>query len=61
MNKMIYPHIESLCENCMWYLGNRECTAFPDGIPTKIWKGEHKEPIPRQSFDFVFVEKGPLI
>lgn len=53
--------MNSLCENCRWYLGNRECVAFPDKIPLEIWKEEHPKIVPGQLFDFVFVERGPLI
>lgn len=61
MNKMILPHIHSLCENCVWHMGNHECPAFPNKIPLEIWMGEHIKPVPGQVFDFVFVERGPLI
>ena len=53
--------MKSLCENCRWYLGKRECVAFPEKIPLEIWKGEHIKPVSGQSFDFVFIERGPLI
>lgn len=53
--------MKSLCENCRWYLGEHECVAFPDKIPLEIWKGEHIKPVQGQWFDFVFVERGPLM
>jgi len=30
------------CAECLWYLLEGKCVAFPDGIPQDIWEGENK-------------------
>ena len=34
------------CRACVWFVTNKRCLAFPDGIPDPIWMGEndHKKP-----------------
>lgn len=45
-----------LCNLCKHYLGDLVCTAFPEGIPEEILKGEndHSKPLPQQFNDNVF-------
>lgn len=55
------PCIESQCENCLWYLGNRECAAFHGKIPDKVWNSLHDKVVEGQAEDLVFEENGPMI
>ena len=55
------PCIESQCENCLWYLGNRECAAFHGKIPDKVWNSLHDNVVEGQAEDLVFEENGPMI
>ena len=55
------PCIESQCENCLWYLGNRECAAFHGRIPDKVWNSLHDKVVEGQAEDLVFEENGPMI
>ena len=55
------PHIDSRCENCLWYLGNKECPAFREKIPEEIWNGLHDKVLKDQEQNLVFEENGPLI
>ena len=55
------PCIESQCENCLWYLGNRECAAFHGKIPEKVWNSLHDKVVEGQAEDLVFEENGPMI
>lgn len=45
-----------LCNLCKHYLFDLKCTAFPEGIPMEILKGEndHSKPFPQQFNDNVF-------
>ena len=27
--------------SCHWYTAGNQCIAYPEGIPEKIWRGEH--------------------
>lgn len=29
------------CMSCKWYVAGNQCIAYPEGIPEKIWSGEH--------------------
>lgn len=60
-NNEVLPHIDSLCENCIYYLGDRECPAFRETIPDFIWNGEHTEVVEDQVIDITFEENGPLL
>lgn len=55
------PCIESQCENCLWYLGNRECAAFHGKIPDKVWNSLHDKVVEGQAEDLVFEENGSMI
>ena len=35
------------CRSCLFFLGSKECAAFPDGIPDDIWEGrnDHAQPV----------------
>ena len=55
------PCIESQCENCLWYLGNRECAAFHGKIPDKVWNSLHDKVVEGQAEDLVFEENGLMI
>ena len=55
------PCVNSNCENCLWYLGNRECAAFHGKIPDEIWNGLHDKVVEGQTEDLVFEENGPMI
>lgn len=55
------PCIESQCENCLWYLGNRECAAFHGKIPDEVWNSLHDKVVEGQAEDLVFEENGPMI
>ena len=57
----VLPHINSKCENCRWYLGDRQCAAFELTIPDNIWFGEHNMVMENQVVDFTYEENGPLI
>lgn len=40
----VYSPVCSLCRHFLgWKEGERRghCSAFPDGIPVRIWRGEH--------------------
>src|SRR3954452_23261591 len=44
-------HVSPICAWCTWLRDNgadRQCDAFPDGIPDDIWEGEadHRAPYP---------------
>lgn len=54
--------ISEVCDHCRHLFDpgvDRECLAFPDGIPLDIWMGydQHTEPHPDQENDIVFEEK----
>lgn len=54
--------IESNCEICTWYLGNRECPAFEDlKIPDEVWNGTHDKEVKGQEKGILFVKKGELL
>lgn len=55
------PCIESHCENCLWYLGNRECAAFYGKIPDEVWNSLHDKVVEGQAEDLVFEENGLMI
>ena len=57
----IIPHIDSNCENCRWYLGDRQCPAFELRIPDAIWLGEHNMVMDDQVIDLTYDENGPLL
>lgn len=48
-----------LCQNCINYLSELKCLAFPDGIPDIILNGEsdHSKPLPKQDSNIVYEEK----
>jgi len=44
-------HVSPICAWCTWlrdFGADRQCDAFPDGIPSDIWEGEtdHRTPYP---------------
>lgn len=45
-----------ICLSCSNYIGNFECSAFPDGIPDEIVTGEndHKTPLKDQKNPITF-------
>lgn len=55
------PCVNSNCENCIWYLGNRECAAFNGKIPDEIWNGLHDKVLPEQQELIIYEENGPMI
>lgn len=55
------PCLNSNCENCIWYLGNRECAAFQDKIPDEVWNGIHSKVLPNQAEPFIYNENGLII
>ena len=57
----IYPNEESKCENCRWYLGNKECAAFNKQIPDKIWNGNHDKVEDDQSAPLTYNPKGNIL
>lgn len=57
----IVPCLNSKCENCLWYLGNKECAAFDGKIPEKVWQGNHTQVLEEQSQPLVFEENGPIL
>lgn len=57
----VLPHLDSKCENCRWYLGDRQCPAFELNIPEIIWKGEHNTVLEEQVVDLTFESNGPIL
>ena len=53
--------MKSFCENCRWYLGNRECAAFAEKISKNVWKGQHNTVLERQMTDFIYEKIGDNI
>lgn len=47
---------KSLCNTCLHYFGDLECTAFPKGIPNEILTGtnDHEKPLKKQGNFFVY-------
>ena len=45
-----------ICNRCKWFFGDKNCMAFPNGIPDEIMHGEnqHSKPLPEQDNDIVF-------
>jgi hypothetical protein len=45
-----------LCQNCINYLSELKCLAFPDGIPDIILNGEsgHSKPLQNQDSNMVY-------
>ena len=29
------------CRECIFYISNKKCSVYSNGIPEKIWDGEH--------------------
>ncbi|MBW8001747.1 MAG: hypothetical protein FVQ80_06955 [Planctomycetes bacterium] len=48
-----------ICNDCVWYLTDATCQAFPDGILDIVLTGEnnHSQKLPGQIGDFVFKKK----
>jgi hypothetical protein len=48
--------INDQCFLCVHYFGDKNCLAFPNGIPDEIMVGDnmHSEPLPGQGNDIVF-------
>jgi hypothetical protein len=50
------------CLNCINYIDDLKCAAFPEKIPDEILEGDnmHKKPLPDQGNDIVFtpIKKG---
>lgn len=48
--------INSNCTNCIHYIGDLKCAAFPLGIPNSILMDAepHTEPLPDQIGDIVY-------
>jgi hypothetical protein len=42
------PMYSSVCTTCVHLTDarNRRCTAFPDGLPMAIWRGDHAHTTP---------------
>lgn len=57
----VNPELESNCENCLWYLGDKKCAAFEGDIPDKIWNGVHDKILPEQKVRIKFESKGKII
>ena len=53
--------IESQCEKCLVYLGNRGCAAFHGKIPDKVWNSLHDKVLPEQQEPIIYEENGPMI
>lgn len=53
--------LESKCENCIFYLGDRQCPAFEGKIPNVIWNGEHKTVLKEQVAKVKYQENGPML
>ncbi len=52
---------KTLCAECIHYVGDSSCKAFPEGIPEEIMAGDndHKTPLPGQENDLIYVPKYP--
>ena len=57
----VVPCLNSKCENCLWYLGNKECAAFDGKIPDEVWNGLHDKVLPEQQEPIIYKENGPMI
>jgi hypothetical protein len=59
----INPVVNSMCETCMHYLKDKQCSAFWENIPDDIWSGkkEHNKVEDDQLLDVVYKEVGGLV
>lgn len=57
----VLPNIQSKCELCRWYLGDRQCPAFEDIIPAEIWAGSHDYALDNQVVDLTYNEIGAAL
>lgn len=56
------PKLNSICEICQWYTGNKKCFAFSRGIPDSVWKGIHDKPVKGQlNKDILYSPKGNIL
>lgn len=45
-----------ICNNCMNYIEDGKCSAFPEGIPFVIYEtNDHSKPLPEQENNIVYV------
>lgn len=49
----------TLCETCVFYVGNLACYAFPTGIPAQILDGrnDHSTPTSKQTNRLIYTER----
>lgn len=47
------------CKNCTHYLQNKQCKAFPEGIPEVLWSGDNLHRTPYEGDNGVLYSPKP--